>query len=54
MKDSIFWIFGVLQALTLGIIIFLILPAGTDTKMVLSVLFPVFTLLVEYMIYEKR
>ncbi|MBR9703513.1 hypothetical protein GOV10_05720 [Candidatus Woesearchaeota archaeon] len=54
MKQNIFWIFGVLQALTLGAIIFLVLPAGMDTRIVLSVLFPVCTLIIEYMIYEKK
>jgi len=57
MKKNIFWIFGILQAITLGLIIFFILQSssiGKDTQIVLSVLFPVFTLIVEYMIYSEK
>ena len=55
-NKKIFYIFGILQAITLGLIIFFILQTtniGRDTNIVLSVLFPVFTLIVEYMIYSK-
>ena len=54
---NIFYIFGILQAITLGLIIFFILQTtniGRDTNIVLSVLFPIYTLIVEYMIYSKR
>ena len=56
-NKNIFYIFGILQAITLGLIIFFILQTtniGRDTNIVLSVLFPIFTLIVEYMIYSKR
>ena len=56
--DKIFWIFGILQAVTLGLIIFFILQAlaavESDTRIVLSILFPLFLLIVEYLIYSKR
>jgi hypothetical protein len=58
MSDRIFWIFGILQAVTLGLIVLFILRAldavGSDTQIVLSVLFPLFTLIVEYVIYSKK
>ena len=56
-NKNIFYIFGILQAITLGLIIFFILQTtgiGRDTSIVLSVLFPIFTLIVEYMIYSKK
>jgi len=57
-SDKIFWIFGTLQAVVLGLIIFFILRAlaavGSDTRIVLSVLFPLFLLIVEYLIYTKK
>jgi hypothetical protein len=59
----IFWIFGILQSATLGIIIYLIFNSlnlingrcvvGLDTQILLSVTFPLFLLLVEYTIYTK-
>jgi hypothetical protein len=55
-NKNIFYIFGILQAITLGLIIFFILQTtsiGRDTNIVLSILFPIFTLIVEYMIYSK-
>jgi len=55
--NNIFYIFGILQAMTLGLIIFFILQTtniGRDTTILLSVLFPIFTLIVEYMIYSKK
>ncbi len=64
MKTGIFWIFGVLQSLSLGIIIFLLFRSlnlingdsvvGLDTQILLSVTFPLFLLLVEYIIYTKE
>lgn len=58
MKNNVFWIFGVLQAVILGLIIFFILRGlgniGKDTQIVLSVLFPLFSLILEYMIYSKK
>ncbi|MEA3329695.1 MAG: hypothetical protein U9Q06_03045 [Nanoarchaeota archaeon] len=54
---NLFWVFGILQIATLGLIIFFILQTtniGKDTRMVLSVLFPVFTLVMEYLIYSKK
>lgn len=58
-----FWIFGSLQTLTLGALIYLLFRSlnmtagintiGTDTQIVLSILFPVLLLATEYMIYTK-
>ncbi len=57
-NNKIFWIFGTLQAITLGLITFFILQSldsiGKDTQIILSILFPLFLLIVEYMIYLKR
>ena len=56
-NKNIFYIFGILQAITLGLIIFFMLGTtsiGKDTSIVLSTLFPIFTLIIEYMIYSKR
>ncbi len=60
----IFWIFGILQSLTLAAIIYLLFRAlnlisptteiGLDTQILLSILFPVFLLIVEYIIYSKK
>jgi len=58
MQKKLFLIFGILQALTLGLIVFFILSAqnavGKDTQILLSILFPLFSLIVEYSIYEKK
>jgi len=63
MKNNIFWIFGVLQSLSLGAIIFIIFKSlnsiesvaiGLDTQILLSVLFPLFLLITEYVIYSKK
>jgi uncharacterized membrane protein YhaH (DUF805 family) len=64
MNAKAFWMFGILQSLSLGVIIFLVLrslndiggqhPIGLDTRIVLSVMFPLFLLLVEYTILAKR
>jgi len=56
-KNTIFYIFGILQAITLGFIIFFLLELtniGQDTNITLSILFPLFTLIVEHIIYKKR
>jgi len=56
-NKNIFYIFGILQAITLGLIIFFILQTttiGKDTSITLSILFPIFTLIIEYMIYSKK
>ena len=63
-NEKIFWIFALLQNITLGVIIFLIFRAlnlinevaviGIDTQILLSILFPLFLLLVEYIIYSKK
>ncbi|MFH1943171.1 MAG: hypothetical protein ABIL68_13790 [bacterium] len=63
MNKTIFWIFGTLQSLSLGIIVFLLFRSlslikgepviGLDTQIVLSIVFPLFLLLVEYAIYMK-
>ena len=63
MKATMFWIFGILQSLSLGMIVFLIFRAlnlihgepviGLDTQILLSVSFPLFLLIMEYMIYKK-
>ena len=63
MNKKIFWIFGILQSLSLGIIVFLLFRSlnlikgdsviGLDTQILLSISFPLFLLLVEYIIYKK-
>ncbi len=54
----LFLVFGLIQSITLGLIIFFILNSlntiGLDTQIVLSSFFPLFLLIVEYMIYLKR
>lgn len=63
MNARVFWIFGLLQSASLGAIIFLVLRSlsalgetgiGLDSRIVLSVVFPLFLLLVEYTIFAKR
>jgi len=59
MKDkNLFLVFGIIQVMSLGFIIYFVLGSlgtiGSDSQLVLSCMFPVFTLLVEYMIYLKR
>jgi hypothetical protein len=64
MSTRAFWIFGILQSLSLGIIIFLLFRSlslikgqsviGLDTQILLSLAFPLFLLLVEYVIYSKK
>ena len=56
-NKNIFYIFGILQGVTLGLIIFFILGIsniGKDTSILLSILFPLFTLIIEYIIYSKK
>ncbi|MBW2989951.1 hypothetical protein KY358_06570 [Candidatus Woesearchaeota archaeon] len=56
MKKDVFCIFAALQGITLGLIIFFLLSSsnmGADTRIVLSVLFPVFTVAIEYMAYAR-
>jgi len=63
-EKALFWIFGILQSITLGVIIFLIFDSlsavakfrviGRDTQIILSILFPVFLLAVESVIYSKK
>jgi len=63
-KATVFWIFGVLQGAVLGSIIFLVFKSlntistvkviGLDTQILLSVFFPLFLLIVEYLIYSKE
>jgi len=56
-KNTMFLVFGGLQAISLGLIIFFVLQAvttiGQDTQLWLSGMFPAFLLAVEYMIYSK-
>ena len=64
MKNNIFWIFGALQSSSLGTIIFLLFRSlnliietsviGLDTQILLSITFPLFLLIVEYIIYSKK
>ena len=63
-EKRVFWIFGILQSITLGLIIFLTFKSlnaiagfrviGLDTQILLSISFPLFLLIVEYLIYSKR
>ena len=63
MKQTQFWIFGILQSLSLGLLIFLLFRAlnqikgdnvvGLDTQLLMSISFPLFLLLVEFIIYTK-
>ncbi|MBK5252808.1 MAG: hypothetical protein JJE29_09285 [Peptostreptococcaceae bacterium] len=64
MKKELFWVFGVLQSVSLGTIIFLMFRGlgmingehiiGLDTNITLSITFPLFLLIIEYLIYSKR
>jgi len=56
-NNNIFYIFGILQVLTLGFVVFFVLGTtdiGMDTTIVLSILFPLCTLILEYLIYSKK
>ena len=50
-SNYVFWIFGILQSVTLGLIIFIVLDGlgtiGTDTQILLSINFPLFLLIVD-------
>jgi len=64
MNTKIFFIFGTLQSISLGIIIFLIFRSlnaiedtmviGLDTRILLSISFPLFLLLVQYVIFTGK
>ena len=64
MNRNVFWIFGVLQSLSLAAVIYLLFTSlneikgsaviGPDTHVLLSVAFPLFLLLVEYVIYARK
>lgn len=64
MRTTAFWIFGILQSISLGVIIFLVFRSlniinggnviDLDTQSVLSIVFPLFLLLTEYIIYSKK
>jgi hypothetical protein len=64
MNTKIFWIFGILQSLSLAAIVFLLFRGlrmiggqeiiGMDTQCVLSAAFPLFLLLVEAAIFYGR
>lgn len=61
---TIFWIFGIIQSLSLGTIIFIAFKSlnmisdaqviGLDAQISLSITFPLFLLIVEYIIYSKN
>ncbi len=63
-RKTIFWIFGILQSLSLGTIIFAVFKSlnmisdaqviGLDAQISLSITFPLFLLIVEYIIYSKN
>ncbi len=63
-SKNIFWIFGILQSLSLGTIIFIVFKSlnmisdaqviGLDAQISLSITFPLFLLIVEYIIYSKN
>jgi len=64
LRKELFWVFGVLQSISLGAIVFLMFRAlgmingerviGLDTNITLSIAFPLFLLIVEYLIYSRR
>lgn len=61
---QIFWAFGILKALTLCTIIVVVFRVvgsinefhtiGAETTWMLSILFPTFTFVVDYLIYSKN
>ncbi len=55
--ENLFLVFGFVQMITMGFIVFFILNSlgtlGLDTQIVLSCVFPLFTFVIEYMIYSK-
>ncbi|HMA60895.1 MAG TPA: hypothetical protein VKN64_11465 [Halanaerobiales bacterium] len=64
MRKNIFWIFGILQSVSLSVLIYIVLNSldliykgplvGKDSIFVLSAAFPTFLLIVEYIIYTKE
>ena len=64
MNTKIFWIFGTLQSVSLGVIIYLVfrslnaiedtIAVGLDTRILLSIFFPLFLLLTEYVIFTRK
>lgn len=62
-SNTLFWIFGTLQTLSLGALVYVVFECmnalhgsrlvGGDTQVVLSVSFPLFLLLVEYLVYSR-
>lgn len=64
MNARVFWVFGILQSISLGLIVFLIFRSlnvikgesivGLDTRILLSISFPLFLLLVQYTILAKK
>ena len=57
-EKHLFLVFGLIQTLSLGFIIYFILSSlntiGLDTQITLSCIFPVFLLITEYMIYLRK
>ena len=63
-RKTIFWIFGIIQSLSLSTIIFIVFKSlnmisdaqviGLDAQISLSITFPLFLLIVEYIIYSKN
>jgi len=63
-NQKVFWIYGTLQSLSLATIIYLLFHSlntingtnviGLDTQIIMSLLFPGFLLIVEYIIYSKE
>ncbi|MDH3252900.1 MAG: hypothetical protein OEM41_08915 [Ignavibacteria bacterium] len=64
MKSATFWVFGTLQSISLGFIVFILFRSmnqihgvpviGWDAQLALSITFPLFLLLVEYAIFAQR
>ena len=64
MNTKVFWIFGILQSLSLGAIIYLLFRGlrmiggqdiiGTDTQILLSISFPIFLLIAQAAMFNSR
>jgi hypothetical protein len=64
LNSAVFWVFGALQSISLGFIVFILFRSmnqihgvpviGLDAQLVLSITFPLFLLLVEYAIFAGR
>jgi len=56
--EDLFLVFGLIQMVSLGFIVYFLLGSlsaiGFDSRVVLSCVFSLFTLIVEYMIYSRR